>query len=288
MNTRQLLVCLPYNTKDIELTRKLLAWIGRISPKLAPHACLLAADSAVPHEIKVEFNTIAKGIFDFAETAIVAVPADESGWPKAPNAMFRIAATHIESCFQLPWLWMEPDCVPMRASWLDEIALGYSRCPKKFMGALIQSSQPPMPPVHLAGCAVYPPDAAKLMAEFCAPTSTLAFDIGSAGFTVPRAFNSPLIHHHYGTMELAPTFKASREIGDPVNVCTLDFVRKEAALFHRCKDGTLIDLLRQKADSAQTRPASVPTAAPEAQGKRSTGRPRKSETNPSAPAPVPA
>ena len=286
--TRQLLCVIPYCVKDVDLTRKLLGWIARISPKLAPHACLLAADSAVPHETKVEFNTLAKSIFDFAETAIIAVPSDEVGWPKAANAMFRIASLHIESCFQLPWLWLEPDCVPMRASWLDEIALSYSRCPKKFMGALIQSSQPPMPPVHLAGCAVYPPDTGKLMAEFCAPASTLAFDIGSAGFTVPRSMNTPLIHHHYGTMELAPTFKAAREPGDAVNVVTLDFVRKEAALFHRTKNGGLIDLLREKADSAQTRPASAPSAAPEAQGKRSPGRPRKSEPVSSAPAPVPA
>lgn len=278
MNTRPLLVCIPYCVKDADQTRRLLHWIARISPALAPHCCLMAADSAVPHEIKVELGNLAKGIFQFAETAILALDAGDTGWPKAPNAMFRIASLHIQECFQLGWLWLEPDAVPLRPSWLDELALTYYRCPKRFMGSHIHSSQPPLPPVHLAGCAVYPPDAAKLLAEFCAPAATQAWDIASASYVIPRSFDTPLIHHHYGTMELAPTFKAEKLNGDPINTCTLDFIRKDAAIFHRCKDATLIDLLTQKVQSASS-------AAPKAE-KRNPAK--RGQAEKPAETPVPA
>jgi hypothetical protein len=279
MNTQELLCVIPYHTKDVPQTRVLLTWIEKLSPKLGPHCCLLAADSLVPHETKIELGNIAKRIFYFAETAIINVPPDITGWPKASNAMFRIASQHVQECFKLPFLWLEPDCVPLKPSWLDELALSYSRCPKRFMGAFIRSQQPPMPPVHLAGCAVYPADASKSMDQFT--NGADAWDIANASYVVPRAHETPLIHHHYGTMELPPTFKETKTPGDPVNTCVLDFVREGAVLFHRVKNSTLIDLLAKRMDSVPA-PATEPIiAAPaEAPAKRGPGRPRKVELVP--------
>lgn len=272
-NSQALLVCIPYNSKDITQARSLLAWIGKISPNLGPHCCLMAADAAVPHEVKLELGNAAKAIFYYAETAVISTPTEATAWPKAANAMFRIASTHIKACFKLPFLWMEPDCVPMRPSWLDEIAVSYARSPKRFMGSLIPSSQPPMPPLHLAGCAVYPPDAADELKPFTEGDS--AWDIASAPFVVPRTYPTPLIHHHWGEPGLPPTFVAEKIHGGPINACTLDFVRPEAAIFHRCKDSTLIDLLSKQRDSA-TKPAAEPKATSEAP-KRAPGRPKKPE-----------
>ena len=142
------------------------------------------------------------------------------------------------------------------------------------MGAIIHSHQPPLPPDHLAGCAIYPTDAYAAMNQFANGDSP--WDIANASYVIPRALNTPLIHHHYGTMELAPTFKAVKEPTDPINTCTLDFVRKEAAVFHRCKDGTLIDVLRKQADSSPIEPTAEPLPDSEAP-KRGPGRPRKSQ-----------
>jgi hypothetical protein len=268
------LVCLPYHAKDVGLAKKLLDWIEELSPKLGPHCCLLAADASVPHETKTELGNQAKRIFHFAETAIIPVPSNAVGWPQASNAMFRTAAQHIKECFKLPWFWMEPDCTPMRPSWLDELAVHYAACPKRYMGAVIQSNQPPMPPLHLAGCAVYPADAYETMNPFT--TGDKAWDIASAPYVIPQAMNTPLIHHHYGEMTLPPTFKEAKLPGDPINTCVLDFVRPDAAVFHRTKDGTLIDLLRKQRHSIKTSPAAEPLPASEAP-KRGPGRPRKVE-----------
>ena len=280
MNTQQILVCIPYHTGDVTQARTLLNWISKISPKLGPHCCLLAADSLVPHETKLELGNLAKSIFYSAETAIINVPADITGWPKATNAMFRITSKHIQECFKLPFFWMEPDCIPTRPSWLDELAVEYSRCPKRIMGSMIQSRQPPMPPVHLAGCAVYPADIGTSMAPFT--ETDMAFDIANCSLVVPRAMNTALIHHVWGEPGLPPTFKDAKVAGDPVNTCTFDFVREGAAVFHRCKDGTLIDLLEKRRNSAPIPTSEPEKAAPEAPGKRGPGRPRKEQI------PVPA
>jgi hypothetical protein len=274
MNPQTLLVVLPYFKDDSPMVRKLLNWIHTISPHLGPHCCLLAADAGVPQAVKIELGELAKSIFYYAETAIIPVPSDVTGWPAASNAMFRITAAHVQECFKLPWFWMEPDCTPIRPGWLDELAVSYSRCPKRFMGAVINSQQSGMPIAHLAGCAVYPSNASDALKEYT--NGQQAWDIANAPYVIPRTLNTPLIHHHYGEMKLPPTFKAAREPGDPINTCTLDFVRKEAAVFHRCKDGTLIDVLSQMRESEPTTPAAEPVPNSEAP-KRGPGRPRKSE-----------
>lgn len=291
MNPTPLLVVLPYCKKDIALTRKLLEWIEVLSPKLAPHCCLLAVDSQVEKQVIIEFRDRVRRIFDYAEAALVNVPEEESGrWPSASNAMFRIASRHVGECFRLPWLWLEPDCTPLLPSWLDLLALAYTRSPKKYLGAQIRSEpmmEPTLPPVHLAGCAIYPPDAFVAMEPYCKPDASRAWDIGNAEYVIPRSLNTPLIHHVYGTMDMPPIFKAVKEPGDPANTCTLGFVRPDAALFHRCKDGSLIDLLAAR---RQSQPVTAASSAEKPKpGRR--GRPAKpaeAPTQSQAPEPTPA
>lgn len=278
MNATQMLVTIPYCQKDSHLARRLINWIGKLSPKLGPHCCLLAADSAVPHQLKVELQDLAKAIFYNVETAIIPVSVEDAGWPKAANAMFRIASLHVQECYRLPWLWMEPDCTPLVPSWLDELSLHYTRCPKLIMGTKIRADQPPLPPIHVAGCAVYPPTIATALKPFT--EGPMAFDIANAAYAVPRTHDTPLIHHHYGTMELPPTFKSAKVPGDPINTCTLDFIHKGAVVFHRCKDGTLIDVLEKQQHSSPEPVAETSAAPPPTQGKRSPGRPRKPEPAP--------
>ena len=292
MNPQPLLVLLPYHRGDLDQARQLLNWIGELSPRLAPHCCLLAADSIVPHETKIELGNIAKGIFHFAETAVINVPLDATGWPKASNAMFRVAGEHVRECFKLPFLWLEPDCIPLRPSWLDELSVAYTSCPKRFMGPIIASNQPGLPPFHMPGCAVYPNNALNDMAQF---TKTDApWDIADAPYVIPRMFPTPLIQHVWGEKDLPPVFKATKEPGDPVNTCELSFIKPEACLFHRTKTGGLIELLRNRKrpepielpgiviDSPEesgnsASPATEQMPAIEAPVKRGPGRPRKQE-----------
>ncbi len=117
--------------------------------------------------------------------------------------MFEKVAQTIQECIKLPWLWCEPDCVPLRESWLDALAALYYVQPKRFMGAWVDTKQEGMPPRHLAGCAIYDSHAYSGMREFTT-SSTVAFDIGAANYTVIRSTNTQLIQHFWGRPDLAP------------------------------------------------------------------------------------
>jgi len=243
--TPKLLVVLPYCSKDADQARNLIAWISELSPKdKTGPACLLVADALVPREKMVEINTAAKQCFEHVETIAVAMEPEKQVWPFGPNKMFLESSKQVFECYQMPWLWLEPDAVPMRPGWLSELSDAYYECPKRFMGAFIRTAQDGLPKLHMAGCGVYPRDAYFGLLSFC--ESPHAFDMAMADYVVPRATPTPLIHHHWGEQDLPPTFIADGVPKPSVNSVTLSFVRPEAALFHRCKDDTLISLLRER------------------------------------------
>jgi hypothetical protein len=65
---------------------------------------------------------------------------------------------------------------------------------------------------------------------------------------IQKAEATDLIQSYYGQRDLAPTFVAKREEGKtyPINTFDLSKLDKNAVLFHRCKDGSLIDALRER------------------------------------------
>jgi hypothetical protein len=112
-----------------------------------------------------------------------------------------------------------------------------------------------LPNRYLAGVAVYPQDLFGLLATrwedakfkgMAKPPklgtaqwqqNVRAWDMVFADTLVPRAHNTPLIQNHWGlTYDAPPVFVAARTEADPSNAVTPDFVRKDAAVFHRCKD----------------------------------------------------
>jgi hypothetical protein len=240
----KLLTIIPYCTNDLPITTKLLEWINELAARdiFTNGPLLLAADSAVPRSDIDRLAAIARKSWRWVRTMIVTVPAD--GW--APTLMFRTISSHVVANYRLPFFWMEPDCIPLVPSWLRQLQDAYEECPKRYMGALIsQTEDPALPAVHMTGCGIYPNDAIE---DFMTikDLKTQAWDIASALTIVPRCENTQLIHHFWGLKDLPPVFVHQRLPDSPKNHVTLDFIRKDAAVFHRSKGGELIDLLRQK------------------------------------------
>lgn len=244
-----LLLVLPYCEKDCSLLEKNLDWMTDLQPDYKPHSCLLVADSEVSNAIRHDLLNKARPLFEHTDSINVVIPKDKQTWPAAPNIMFASAARQVAECYRLPWLWFEPDATPIRTGWLDDIARAYQACPKRFMGSLIPSEgQENMPPLHLAGCAVYPPDAYEGLVPMLKDTK-LAFDIVTANYSVPRAKYFLPMQHYWGSHDLAPEFRETVTPLDPKNILTLEFLKSDTLTFHRCKNGSLIDLLRQKQNS---------------------------------------
>lgn len=252
MNTiNPLLVALAFCEKDLHLVKPLLAWIDELRRRdnildnRLPHSILLSADSRVKREVLLDLKAYAQTIFRFAEGVIVNVPDERQSWPKGPNFMFHNTLQVVAERYKLPWLWLEPDCVPLKPGWLDQLAHEYALCPKKFMGTMATVAlTPDLPQRHMSGVAIYPPDAFPIMKEACA--SDIAFDYASAEKVVGRnrVWETKLIFEIWGDHTNVPTFRAFKAPGDKDHVIVPAAIPESAVLYHRSKDGTLINLLR--------------------------------------------
>jgi hypothetical protein len=162
-----------------------------------------------------------------------------ASWPQGPNASFLMACKLVET----PFLWLEPDCVPMRPGWLDELADEYYSQKKPFMGTIVKSDDPRHPDKHMTGCSIYPAYAKEFYHE---SMDSIPWDLFAAKQVLPFVNDTKLVHHFYGEPGLPPTFVDYLSSDHPKNALPLDFIPKKAALFHRCKDSSLIEILRNQ------------------------------------------
>jgi len=154
------------------------------------------------------------------------------------------------------WLLLEPDSVPLRADWLNALADEYAKSPKPFMGSLMdnESAAEGLPKKYLSAIAIYPQNAYVRLGElwkdarFTGPvkpakmgvaqfqSTVRAYDMIAAEFLVPRAQHTNLIHSHWGPdYNTPPLFVPQRTEASPPNAVTVDFIKKDAVLFHRVK-----------------------------------------------------
>jgi hypothetical protein len=250
-----LLTVIPFCQADAELAKRLVYWIQELEgitpnssrPKCS-HSCLVAYDSIVPLDTAKEVTLAARQYF--RHVIPLAVKVDSKDWPKSSNLMFHNVAQFVKDTYRFPFLWLEPDCTPLRSGWLDELAAEYEQCPTPYMGTLIKTDEEGLPKVHMTGCSIYPANAIDLMKPFCDVNSTLAWDIGSAGEIAGKmkCRDTNLIKHIWGQRDLAPTFVYKKEPGKeyPINTMELAQIPESACLFHRCKDGSLITALKEQ------------------------------------------
>lgn len=252
--TQPLIVVVPTHQDDVDQAESLLKWMKELGGDYSEHSLLVAADAGVPQERMKALLDIVRG--DFNTVRAMIIQTGTRGWPLAANLMFRAVARQIFEGYKLPWLWLEPDAVPLTKNWLTDLSAAYRVCPRQFMGCVIDNEKPTegLPKRYMAGVAVYAQDTFGQLADrwkdakFTGPTAPKrngkdwvqtagAWDMSFADFFVPRAQNTAFIHSHWGTSQSTPpVFKAARTEADPENVVTLDFIKPAARVFHRIKD----------------------------------------------------
>lgn len=94
----------------------------------------------------------------FPEVGYLQAQDGFDGWPLGPNQMFADAASY---CYQFdePWMFWEPDCVPMKEGWINELEAEFSKDTGKIMGCLVDGGIAPSGKnVYrlIVGSAVYP------------------------------------------------------------------------------------------------------------------------------------
>lgn len=232
-----MLVVFPYSAKDQDQAVRLAEWIQELGPYpehraliVRDHRCDLARTQAI-------LMALTGSRFGTVETKNVTDDAYDR-WPDSANVMFRNAAKHIEFSSKTPFLWMEPDAIPLKAGWLDAIEEEYLRIGKPFMGDRVEVADVPL---HMSGVAVYP-GVMSAHAGLAYLAQDIAWDVAASMQIVPQAHFTNLIEHSWKrdavTKEyLNVTFESWEQVEREIS--------KEAVIYHASKDGSVIRVLRE-------------------------------------------
>lgn len=156
-----------------------------------------------------------------------------TAWPLGPNLVFQqVLWLYHHKRMEGPFLWCEPDCIPVRPNWLDDLWEEYNNCGKSFMGGLVDvmNEGGQRIPRHMTGNAIYP-DKPYMLAPAMLEARMTPWDVFAAPQIMKHAHFSTQIQHEYRHQEILSFDQMLRT------------VKPEAALFHTDKFGALIRLL---------------------------------------------
>ena len=239
-----MLVVFPICHKDYVQACSQLMWCQELQPNYSGHSALLVFSNPIGvAEMERALKIATNCKFDSVVSIHQSTP-DESGWPGSCNSMFRVAVEFIESRKREPFFWCEPDCIPLRQNWLSEIQSEYVSSGKLFMGAVWNK-----PVRHLTGCAVYPANL-RHRNPYMLNGSDRPFDVVRPDLTLRSVHNTALVHHEWGDI-------ASNTPWTFPNLDSLNRIRTRAAVFHRCKDGSLIGRLTEQKNDGIKNPEYV-------------------------------
>lgn len=234
-------VALGFFNGDLGLTRNLLNWIGQLDGKVS-HGLLLVTDPSTSWSDAVDLVNVSSGIFQRVE--IITADEEVIGWPAGANFLFKAAALWFQGRKIAPWLWLEPDAVPLKKGWLDALQAAYFSAGKPFFGSIMEATEAWMPSKYLPGISIYPHDCWNRIIKTW--DESKAFDVATASATVPLAANTKLLQHFWGQKNLPPVFSFTKTSESPVNTLTLESINPEAVVFHRVKNDSLLKLLGYK------------------------------------------
>jgi hypothetical protein len=241
-----MLVAMAVYAGDFSQLLNNLEWIKQLGG-CREHDAVIVADADM--EARQVFTLKEKASSSFRSVEVICSEDSVSGWPQGPNSLF-LAAARFAKKRNVPWLFFEPDAIPLKQGWLDSIQIHYQATGAKYMGALVKCEDPRLPKIHLAGVAVYPPNAYDDTVKEIEAHPDKAFDISTAPITVQQSSNSDLWNHLWGQNGNPPTFAKKRIPG--TGTFDLDSLSQKAVLYHRNKDGTLIELLRNRSRIEKT------------------------------------
>jgi hypothetical protein len=230
-------IVLPFCKKDKPLLIRLLSWIQELGGCYENDALFVGAN-----------DTDALGLDHsvFRSHQFVQPPfslKDETH-PIGPNWLFEIAARSVKG----PWLWMEPDCVPLREGWIKDIEAEYRLAlehKQEVLACVVALNDARFPSRIPSGTAVYPVDAIKKFYGKLQLNRKVAWDIQFANEVVKKTHTSQSIISRMNHLD-APTFVPVKTDKSPRTAMTLSTLPKAAALFHPNKDGTLIARLKER------------------------------------------
>lgn len=175
-----------------------------------------------------EVNNLVRHIkqLDGTEVIVLDVFEETELYPDRNNYALRQAAKAIPG---EPFFWLEPDCVPLCAGWLNKLESEYVRAGKEFM---LSSDQNP-PHDMIGGIGVYGPSTRWLVPKDV-PEYGWGWDTWMDNHIPHLIHKTPLIQHSYGIYDEFGVAEPHRFPRDR------EMIRENSLVFHRDKHQDLI------------------------------------------------
>lgn len=223
-------VAIPFCDRDLAGVLNLLEWVRELGEE--NHGCLLCApagmDAGHVHVVK----EAALKAFTGVELIRTSFDLPREGWPTGTCWSFlHIAHWARENRVDF-WL-NEPDCIPLRRGWSTALFTEYQECGKPYMGFIEEAHPAGHYPQHMTGNGAYN---WQVFQHVRADKLGVAWDVAMADALTPQCHHTNLFHQDFGPLDHPPTF---------ASVDDLARIPREAVVFHRNKDGTLIRRLRE-------------------------------------------
>jgi len=163
MNTNMLVV-LGLTAGESGMAEKLCDWMSLLSGKLENRHILICSDANVHEEVRVKTRISAESAFETVDT-FLADPISSDSEIVRMNHLFKGVSSHILNNYKSPWIWIEPDCVPIVSNWVDALETAYESQCKRFLGSHMKFIGTEN--VSLSKVAVYPVGAYRDIAPYC-------------------------------------------------------------------------------------------------------------------------
>ncbi len=239
-----MLIVLSFCHKDRDQAKKSLEWIeelgGGVNHELMLSWSMIVGRHGPPQDLIDIAKRAFKNVFEFP-----LFDEDERGHPMSANHAWLSCARQIENPnpkvlpSPQPWLWLEPDAVLLIKTGFDRIEAEYKLRDRPFMGDIIPANEARKVQRRPSGIGVYPWNTPYIGSGKVLYLDARAWDDFLAVDILPNHFQTPLIQDMYCMSrdpDVEPTFP---------DAVSLSIISKDAVLFHRCSDGTLIDRLRE-------------------------------------------
>ena len=232
-------VVFPICHKDVDIAEKLLKWAKHIEGKVEYPALIVHDDLCDP----IKVVSIANDYFSAVKVISYAHwKGREQKWPAPQNFQFQQTASYISANKPFgkdSWFWWEPDATPLKPGWLKILDDRYKEGGKPFMGHVVtgdpygngQSLS------WMTGVGVYP---FNMSGKSLRAMTTVEhpWDVVGARDIMPQCQPANDLIQHVWERNGAPYHFIDRADAQAI-------LQKDAVIFHRCKDGSLMDALNE-------------------------------------------
>lgn len=235
--------------KDALLAVKNLEWQKELDDHV-PFTCLYCHDEKTSADLVRKGYEIAKSLY--AEVVNFEYPSPvATGWPFAPNYVWQSVVRFVDyfrkKLKNEPWLFLEPDAIPVSQGWSAKLDKQYRANRRPFMGYVVPGMG------HFNGVAIYPANTS----DYCERTlfsTNVAWDVALAAEMKQRGvWDRAVTHDNFlfthvwaiGPDNMPTNDSACKQATFTCPEDVWRWVNLDGAIFHRNKDGTLIDWLRE-------------------------------------------